>query len=238
MLGSLRGRLGKRERYELIRRFGYGVPDFDRATASANNHVALFAQSELQPFKFKGGRKYGYCHYYSLPIPSRLLEELDNEEVELKITLSYFIDPNPGLGANVDPERYRSHGLRFDLRRKHESQAVFRTRVNASEREDPRVGPASDPDDERWMLGPQSIFAGSLHCDTWIGPAVELLQRDTLCIKPVGGWCQKRASATVCDTPRRYALIVTLKSRDTNIDIYTPIANHVELLTDIETIVT
>jgi hypothetical protein len=237
MLGSLKERVGKRDRYELIRRFGYGVPDFDRASASANSHVALFSQSELQPFKFKGGRKYGFCHYYSLPIPSRLLEELDNEEVELKITLSYFIDPNPGMGANVDPERYRSHGLRFDLRRKHETQTVFRKRVNASEREDSKIGPASAADDDRWMLGPQSIFAGSLHCDTWIGPAVELLQRDTLCIKPVGGWCQKRSSAEACDAPRRYALIVTLKSQNTSIDLYTSISNHVEVLTGVETLI-
>jgi hypothetical protein len=36
---------GKRARYELVRRFGYGVPSFERANASAQNHLALFAQA-------------------------------------------------------------------------------------------------------------------------------------------------------------------------------------------------
>lgn len=68
MLASLTARAGKRDRLELIRRFGYGVPDYDRATASANHHLALFAQAEIQPFRMEGGRKFGDCHYYGLPI--------------------------------------------------------------------------------------------------------------------------------------------------------------------------
>ena len=31
-----------------------------------------------------------------------MLERLENEIVEMKVTLSYFIDPNPGLSANLD----------------------------------------------------------------------------------------------------------------------------------------
>ena len=57
-----------------------------------------------------------------------------NETVELKLTLSYFIEPNPGFSANVDPQRYQSYGLRFDLRRKGETSTQFRRRVNAAER--------------------------------------------------------------------------------------------------------
>lgn len=226
-------RLGKRERCELIRRFGYGVPDYDRATASASNHLALFAQAELQPFRMEGGRKFGDCHYYTLPIPRRMLEELENEIVELKVTLSYFIDPNPGLSANVDPQRYQSHGLRFDLRRKTETLEIFKQRVNASEREDPRVAPQREDDDGRWLLGPQSVSAGSLHCDVWSGPAIELAGRDTLCIKPVVGWCRQRAAREVCNATRRYALIVTLKARNSEIDLYTPISTAIGVPVDV-----
>jgi hypothetical protein len=202
MLAEFCARPGKKDRYELIRRFGYGVPDYDRATASAANSLALFAQAEIQPFSAEGGRKFGDCHYYSLPIPARLLEELENAPVELKVTLSYFVDPNPGLSANLDPQRYQSHGFRFDLRRKTETLENFKKRVNASEREDWRVGPRAQADDDRWMLGPQSISAGSLHCDMWSGPAIELLGRDTLCVKPVVGWSRNRASRDVCNTSR------------------------------------
>ena len=202
----------KRARYELIRRFGYGVPSFERANACARNHLALIAQAEIQPFKLDGDRKFNECHYYSLPIPRDMLETLENEVVELKVALSYFIDPNPGLSANVDAQRYQSHGLRFDLQRKNESLARFKKRVNASERENRRQRGRNEPADQRWLLGDDSISAGSLHCDIWTGPAIELLNRDTLCIKPVNGWWRNRASAEVCGRKTRYALVVTLKT--------------------------
>jgi hypothetical protein len=235
MLAAFDGTPGKKEHYELVRRFGYGVPSFERATASARNHLALFAQAEIQPFKLDGARKFNECHYYTLPIPTRMLEELENETVELKVTLSYFIDPNPGLSANVDPQRYQSHGLRFDLRRKNETLAKFKKRVNASEREAPRKRPDSEPDDNRWMLGSQSVSAGSLHCDVWTGPAIELLGRDTLCINPVNGWWRMRAAKEFCNKKTRYALVVTLKARNIDIDLYTPIRMLIDLPVSVST---
>ncbi|WP_201724161.1 S8 family peptidase, partial [Bradyrhizobium centrolobii] len=138
MVAAIDAKPGKRERYELIRRFGYGVPDFDRANASAINHLAMIAQSEIQPFRVQNNRKFNECHYYNLPIPGDMLEQLENEPVELKVTLSYFIDPNPGLSANVDSQRYQSYGLRFDHQRPRETLTQFKNRVNASEREEPR----------------------------------------------------------------------------------------------------
>ena len=100
--------------------------------------------------------------------------------------------------------------------------------MNASERENPRVGGAAHPDDNRWLLGPDSISAGSLHCDTWSGPAIDLLGRDRLCVKPVGGWWRDRASPEVVNRKSRYALVVTLKGRRVEIDLYTPISIAVE----------
>jgi hypothetical protein len=234
MLAAFRDTRGKRENYELVRRFGYGVPDYDRATASANNHLALFAQAAIQPFKLEGQRKFNECHYYKLPIPPRLLEELHNEELQLKVTLSYFIEPNPGLAANVEPQKYQSHGLRFDLRRKGESLETFKKRVNASERDDPKIGPRVEPDDNRWLLGEKSTSAGSLHCDIWTGPAIELLGRDTLCVSPVNGWWRLRAKKEVVNKASRYALIVSLKAKNVDLDIYTPIKAAVDVLVEPE----
>lgn len=199
MLQAFENSAGKKDNYGLVRRFGYGVPDFERANASAQNHLALIAQSEIQPFRLEGSRKFNECHYYNLPLPNRIIEELNNSPLELKITLSYFIDPNPGLSANVDAQRYQSHGLRFDLRRKGETVSNFRKRVNADEGDKLRGSAGSARDDGRWLLGPQSVSAGSLHCDVWRGPAIELLGRDMLCIKPVNGWWRQRASAEFCN---------------------------------------
>ena len=164
-----------------------------------------------------------------------MLETLGNELIELKVTLSYFIDPNPGLSANVDAQRYQSYGLRFDLQRKNESVERFKLRVNPSEREDPRQRPTSEPADPRWMLGNDTISAGSLHCDVWTGPAIELLGRNTLCIKPVNGWWRNRASPQICNRKTRYALIVTLKARNASVDIYTPIRTLIGVPVSVET---
>lgn len=225
---------GKRGNYGLVRRFGYGVPDFDRANASARNHLALISQRQIQPFRLEGQRKFNECHYYRLPLPRQILETMDNEPIELKITLSYFVDPNPGLSANVDSQRYQSHGLRFDLRRKRETIRDFKKRVNAAEREDPRAPAGGELDDDRWLLGPQSIAAGSLHCDVWRGPAVELLGRDMLCVKPVNGWWRNRASREICNKRTRYALIVTMSTPNVEIDLYTPIQTSVEIQSQVE----
>lgn len=237
MLASIGRTQSKRDRYPLVRRFGYGVPDFDRANASARNHLAMVAQAEIQPFRFSGGREFNECHYYNLPIPPQMLEALNNEPVELKVTLSYFIDPNPGLSANVDPQRYQSHGLRFDLQRRNESPARFKLRVNPAEREDRRRKLRHEPSDPRWILGDDSISAGSLHCDIWLGRAIDLLQRNLLCIKPVNGWCRNRADKAICDRKTRYALVVTLKTQDVNLDIYTPIDAAVRTPVPVETVV-
>lgn len=228
MRSELDAQPGLRERYALVRRFGYGVPDFERATASARDQVALVAQSEIQPFRMQGKRKFNECHYYQLPLPTAVLEQLGNELIDLKVTLSYFVDPNPGFSANVDPQRYQSFGLRFDLRRKGETVDSFKRRVNVSERENPRIGGARHPDDNHWLLGPDSISAGSLHCDTWSGPAIDLLGRDRLCIKPVGGWWRDRARPEVVNRMARYALVVTLKGRRVDIDLHTPISIAVQ----------
>jgi hypothetical protein len=223
MLAAFRDTPNKRNRYDLIRRFGYGVPSFERANASARNHLALIAQADIQPFRSQGGRNFNECHYYDLPIPASMLEQLENEPVELKVTLSYFIDPNPGLSANVDPQRYQSYGLRFDHQRRNESVARFKARVNAAE---PASIPpvAREPADGKWMLGDDSISAGSVHCDVWQGRAIELLQRSMLCVKPVNGWWRKRASTEICNRQARYALVVTLRASNVELDIHTPIA--------------
>lgn len=229
MLAELDATQSKRARYEMVRRFGYGVPSLERALASALNHVALFAQAEMQPFASGGGRRFNKCHYYTLPIPAGMLESLNNERVELKVTLSYFVEPNPGLSANVDPQRYQSHGFRFDHQRRRETVARFKQRVNAAEREDPRRRPGGEGADPNWILGEDSISAGSLHCDMWRGPAIDLLDRDTLCVKPVNGWWRNRASLDICNRKSRYALIVTLRALSPEVDIYTPIRTSIGL---------
>ena len=153
MIRVLDGTASRRDSYSLLRRFGYGVPSYDRATASAQNFLALVAQNVIQPFRSQGGRKFGHCHFYRLPWRT-LLEDLGerNVNVALKVTLSYFIEPNPGTSSSIDPQRYQSYGLRFDLRRRLEAISDYLERVNALERDDPLGAARISPDDSRWAV--------------------------------------------------------------------------------------
>ena len=226
----------KSARYLLLRRYGHGVPTFERAAASARNHLAMISEAEIQPYS-RSGKGMNECHFYSLPWPRAALESLGEQDVTLKITLSYFVEPNPGSSAAFDPYRYQSFGLRFDLKRRSETAVNFAKRLNKQAWEQPKDRPPTDPDGDRWLFGTQSMSAGSLHSDEWTGPAVNLLSRNIICIKPVGGWWKDRAKADVRGRKARYSLILSLRSQDSEIDLYTPISTMIEAEVGVEVIV-
>jgi len=224
----------KKDCIALARQFGYGVPRLDRALASAQNDLALIAQARIQPFKRErrlnaqgldllGAPAFNEVHYYQLPWPRQTLEELGEKDVRLKITLSYFIEPSPGQAAPVTPARYQSYGLRYDLKRSTETDAAFRKRINRLERdEDQLLKPDPDP---RWTFGSQSVAAGSLHCDVWVGPAVELAARGLIAIRPISGWWRYRTHLRQYDSRARYGLVVSITAEDVEVELYTEIAN-------------
>ena len=220
----------------LLRRYGHGVPTFERAAASARNHLAMISEAEIQPYR-RSGEGMNECHFYSLPWPRAALESLGEQDVTLKITLSYFVEPNPGSSAAFDPYRYQSHGLRFDLKRRSETVTDFAKRLNKQAWEKPKDRPATDEDRDRWLFGTQSMSAGSLHSDEWKGPAVNLLSRSVICIKPVGGWWKERAKADVRGQKARYSLVLSLRSEDSEIDLYTPVSTMIEAEIGVESVV-
>jgi hypothetical protein len=159
---------------------GYGVPDVERAILSALNDVTLIAEAEIQPFAIgKGGRTgvFNEMHFYDLPWPRAALEQLENEIVIMKVTLSYFVEPNLTGRAATRPDTYRSFGLRFAMKRRTETDMAFRARINAAQEKD---GTTADKEADCWLLGPKAVQAGSLHCDLWRGHAVDLAGHDAL----------------------------------------------------------
>ncbi|CAH2394095.1 hypothetical protein BQ8794_240008 [Mesorhizobium prunaredense] len=54
----------------------------------------------------------------------------------MKVTLSYFIEPNLSGKAATRPDTYRSFGLRFDMKKRTETNARFRSRISASQEKD------------------------------------------------------------------------------------------------------
>ncbi|MCO6388720.1 S8 family peptidase [Aliihoeflea sp. 40Bstr573] len=226
MLAEFAGAAGKAERKALTRKYGYGVPNLRRGIASARDDLALVAQRNIQPFRMDGGNvRFGDAHVYRLPWPRDVLESLGNERIRLKVTLSYFVEPNPSFASAIDPARYQSFGLRFDLKRARETERNFMRRVNKDDRDEGDLRPVNE-DNDGWFFGPKSVSAGSVHMDIWEGSAVELAARDLLYVFPISGWWRERKALGRAESKSRYALVVGIEAPDVDVDLITPIATE------------
>jgi Subtilase family len=212
----------------MLRRYGWGVPDLGRALWSASNDATLMIEDQLFPLRKDGSAiKSGNMNMHRLPWPRDDLRALGGLDVEIRVTLSYFIEPNPGERGWARRHRYASHGLRFALKRSLETLGQFRQRINkAAEDEDAAVaGPMAGGDN--WHLGPTTRDKGSMHSDIWRGTAAELADRDAIGIYPVGGWWKEKPQLRRWDRSARYALIVSLRAHEAEIDLHTAIVNRI-----------
>lgn len=164
-------------------------------------------------------------HFYDLPWPKAALEKLENEIVTMKVTLSYFIEPNLAGKAATRPDTYRSFGLRFDMKKRTETAARFRSRISASQAKD---GTEADGEASCWLLGPKAIQAGSLHCDLWRGRAIELAGHDAIAVYPVGGWWKSHVGQKRVADKARYALVISISAPGQDVDLYSEISTLVE----------
>jgi hypothetical protein len=210
--------------------------------ASAQNDVTLLAQSDIQPFAMSGGvAVYKDMHFYELPWPRHKLQQLENAIVTMKVTLSYFIEPNLSGRAATRPETYRSFGLRFELKKRNEPREEFKKRLSKQTVADANSVPggptvadnAEDTENQNnepshWLLGPKAVNAGSLHCDHWRGHAVDLASHDHIAIYPVGGWWKTHLGKGRADDKGRYSLAVSITAEGQGVDLYTEIAAELD----------
>jgi len=219
----------------LLRCYGFGVPSLGRAMWSASNSVTLVVQESLQPF-FKDGSqvKTSDMQLHSIPWPTDVLEGMGEAEVEMQVTLSYFIEPSPARRGWKYRHRYASHGLRFAVKLPTESLDEFRTRINKAAREEEERYTSTAAGDTGWLLGPQLRDRGSVHSDRWVGTAGDLAHRGLLAVYPVGGWWKERHTLGRWNRKAKYSLLVSIRSQKVDLDIYTPIANMVAIPTEIK----
>jgi Subtilase family len=209
---------------------GYGVPDIDRAMYSAQNSLTMIAQAELQPFEKneKGNYITRDMHLYELPWPKDVLLNLPfDTQVEMRITLSYFIEPGPGEIGWKDRYRYASHALRFELNSPGELKSDFMKRISAAARDEDEGKPDTNSPSKHWVLGSQARNKGSIHSDIWQGTAQELAASNVVAITPTIGWWRERHHLGRCNKTTRYSLVISITTPDESIDLYTPVAIQV-----------
>lgn len=211
----------------LLRCCGYGVPNLDNAIWSAQNSLTMIVQDSLQPYdKKKSEFKTKDMHIHAIPWPVDVLLELGNTPVEMRITLSYFIEPNPARRGWTRRYRYASHGLRFDVKTPEETLDQFRQRINRAAH-DEEMGTKSKSDAGRWKIGPDLRGLGSLHSDRWQGAAAELATRGYVAIFPIIGWWRERHRLGRWDKRARYALVISISTPEENVDLYATVQNMI-----------
>lgn len=214
----------------LIRHCGWGVPDSELAIWSGSNSLALIEESSLFPYhRTSDGIKTREMNLHALPWPSEELLALQNTPVEMRVTLSYFIEPNPSARGSVSKFYYPSHRLRFAMKRPTERLDEFRTRINAAAETEENVSAVSGSD-SNWLLGFRQRHKGSLHQDIWRGTAAELANCGYVAVYPGQGWWKTRRALERFDSEARYSLIVSIHAPGTEIDLLTPVQIKVDAI--------
>lgn len=211
----------------VLRRYGWGVPTEERVLSSTASAVTMIIQGSLKPFVRDGREvRLGELKLHELPWPRDQLLDLDAEEVNLRVTLSYFIEPNPGRRGMLGQHTYASHRLRFALKGPFETMEGFERRIAqaAQAEDDARTSIRPFDSDKNWLVGPTNRDRGCLHADIWRGTARELADCGVLAVFPAGGWWKYHNSADRVGMPVTYGLLVSLTTPEVTADLYTPTA--------------
>ena len=216
-------------RRDLLRICGYGIPDLNRAIQCHNNSVNMVIQGEIQPFiKHDNRVAMNEMHLHRIPWPTEVLQSLSETPVEMRVTLSYFIEPGPGEKGWKDRYRYPSASLRFDVINDNETIEDFKKRVNVQMRgEDKKDSGDGSSGSDRWFLGTTNRDVGSIHSDVMSCSAVDLCNTNYIAVYPVIGWWRERSYLGKFDSQMRYSLVVSISTPKNDVDLYTPIVTQI-----------
>ncbi len=214
----------------LLRLYGFGAVDETRALASFDNHATVVFEDTLQPYRDPEGKaRLNECHLLALPWPKSLLEGALDSTVTMRVTLSYFIEPNPGSRVWEKNPKYHYPGCLLRLKVKHRDMAVdeFRSKLEVQKEDD-----EDDEDDVAattnrslhdpgWALGGRLRGkGGSLIQDVWRGSAAQLAEMGHIAVYPVKGWWATRKFPEghehhgCHERNVRYSLIVSIEAED------------------------
>jgi hypothetical protein len=214
---------------DLMRGYGHGIVNEARALDSLRNKATFFTEEQIQPYRGSAGNaSLNECHLIKLPWPVSLLSDNPDVTCTLRVTLSYFIHPNPGTRSWDGGKKYKyaSHLLGFKAKHKDHSFEEFRSQVHADE-----TTLAESLSDAGWAIGPKLRGkAGSLVQDVWKGSAIDLANMEAIAVFPraKGWWATRkygedRQEHNCHEKSVRYSLIISI---ETEADL--PIYNQIE----------
>lgn len=226
----------KKDAVNLLRRYGMGVPSLERATRSASNALTLVDEAVIHPYERKGNSSSGKAremNLHKLPWPIAELSDLGETMVRLRVTLSYFIEPNPSNRGWNGRYAYPSHGLRFAMKRPEDNIDAFRQRINKQAREEGEK-PLELRTETGWLFGrDQQTSSGSLHTDIWRGTAADLASKEAIVVYPVAGWWKNRPKMDQSDQGVNYSLVVSIEAPEVEVDLWAAVEQQVRTVIEV-----
>lgn len=209
-----------RTKAELLRVCGYGVPNLEFACRSAKSSVCLIDEGRYEYFDEDGNIRKEMI-IYDLPWPTEELMKLGEEKVIVRITLSYFIEPNPKVATSD----YAGASLAWDFQGPYESNDEFMKRVNRANRteEDPTSGYTNTLN---WQIGSIARSRGTIQSDFTVITAAELASCGKVVIYPRKGWWDTLRENKNKSIP--YSIIISIETTNTEINLYEKIEAVIE----------
>lgn len=215
----------------LARMCGHGEASLARALSCMSNSLTLVYEGELTPYSKKDGQNVTYNEmvYHDLPWPKAALEELGDASVELKVTLSYFVEPNPSATEGLEKTySYPSYSLRYSVRKSVDTREAHLKKINMAMREaDDSVNNRAQYDG--WQLG-NNAFVGSIHSDIWEGSASDLAAMGGIAVIPAAGWWKTKTTHHRYNDKARYSLIVSIRTKELHneVNLYAEVENQIK----------
>lgn len=224
---------------KMLRTYGYGVPNLEKAIECKSNYLTFISEQIIQPYIKEDGKdpSTNEVHFYEFPWPRDILENLGDANVTIRVTLSYFIEPNPGEKGYSTKYSYQSTALKFALMPPNDTPDNFMLRINNAAREGLKkqleveqlpAGTIEKVSNVKWKLGAENVFKGSVHSNYWETSAAEASACNYIAVYPQpSGWWKNLKKKNRFNESLRYSLIVSIETPENASDIYTKIAEKV-----------
>ncbi len=190
---------------DLLITCGYGVPNVATAMGCARGIATVIVEDSMpnsvaeevpkkEPpkkatTKLTDTRHVRKIKIFRMPIPDELAT-VEDPQVELRVTLSYFPETNKFGRSQV-------HGLdlKWYMQGPQESESQFLQRINVLARPMDAAGKRVKPKSSgpfKWDIGIQARSRGTVQSDRWRGPASQLAGEKLIAVVPVLGWWERR----------------------------------------------
>lgn len=208
---------------DLLRSFGYGVPHLPHASSASNRPIMIF-EGDLSPGAVGAdGKPDRRAVFVELPMPATELDQLAETDVELAVTLVYFVEPTASRARRF----YAGARARWDMQGPTETADGFRSRINRLVRDQ---GVEQGGGSYSWQIGADTRSRGTTQHDRTIIPASAIAGPRLVAIYPVLGWWDKAGEG---ERTLPFSLVTSVDLGDVDVDLHALLSVSLQLAVDV-----